>query len=125
MPSASERTAIEVNPGLFARCRAPNRMSRRNSASQVSIISLDRWISSSSKHALPSRPSSLIQPFAKDQDVAVRIANFKLPIAIELLLQGRQDEILAFDTLVERMNPLHPKVCVPQTFRPHIREVRF
>src|SRR5215470_3447480 len=37
MPSASERTAIEVKPGLFARWRTPNRMSRKNSASQVSI----------------------------------------------------------------------------------------
>src|SRR6266542_3071698 len=35
MPSASERTAIEVKPGLFARWRTPNRMSRKNSASQA------------------------------------------------------------------------------------------
>src|SRR5215210_6551221 len=60
---------------------------------------------------------------AEDEDVAVRIADFELPVSIRLLLQWRSDKIPTPHRLPEGMYTIHPDIGVPYSLRSLRREV--
>src|SRR5438105_3815510 len=62
-------------------------------------------------------PSPSVKLPTEDQDVAVRVAHFELPVSVALLLQWELDESLVTYTLVQRSYPSHPDIRVPQTLR--------